>query len=77
MSRRAEITPWGHNAMKRRSEPKAWVVDYSAARAHAISWLGDRYLLAKPINARPDTPGTLGAALRSMPTDPADAERTT
>jgi hypothetical protein len=28
------------------------VVDYSAARAQAIRWLGDRYLLAKPINAR-------------------------
>ena len=29
------------------------VVDYSAARAKAIAWLGDRYLLAKPINRRP------------------------
>jgi hypothetical protein len=28
-----------------------WVVDYSAARAKAIKWLGDRYLLAKPVNA--------------------------
>ena len=40
--------------MKRiaRSEPgQTWVVDYSAARARAIKWLGDRYLLAKPINA--------------------------
>jgi hypothetical protein len=27
------------------------VVDYSAARERAIRWLGDRYLLAKPINA--------------------------
>ena len=27
------------------------IVDYSAARAQAIRWLGDRYLLAKPINA--------------------------
>lgn len=26
------------------------VVDYSAAVAKAIKWLGDRYLLAKPIN---------------------------
>jgi hypothetical protein len=25
-------------------------VDYGAARAKAIEWLGDRYLLAKPIN---------------------------
>jgi len=30
---------------------QSWVVDYSAARARAIKWLGDRYLLAKPINA--------------------------
>jgi hypothetical protein len=29
---------------------QSWVVDYSAARARAIKWLGDRYLLAKPIN---------------------------
>jgi hypothetical protein len=27
-----------------------WLVDYSAARARAIKWLGDRYLLARPIN---------------------------
>jgi hypothetical protein len=30
---------------------QSWVVDYSAARARAIKWLGDRYLLARPINA--------------------------
>jgi hypothetical protein len=30
---------------------QSWVVDYSAARARAIEWLGDRYLLAKPVNA--------------------------
>lgn len=35
---------------------QAWVVDYSAARTRAIRWLGDRYLLAKPINA-PDSAG--------------------
>jgi hypothetical protein len=29
---------------------RSWVVDYSAARAKAIEWLGDRYLLAKPVN---------------------------
>jgi len=29
---------------------RAWVVDYSAARMRAVEWLGDRYLLAKPIN---------------------------
>jgi hypothetical protein len=31
---------------------RSWVVDYSAARARAIEWLGDRYLLAIPINRR-------------------------
>ncbi len=37
--------------MKRSSEwPRVLEVDYSAARAQAIKWLGDRYLLAKPIN---------------------------
>jgi len=29
---------------------RSWVVDYSAARAKAIEWLGDRYLLATPVN---------------------------
>ena len=37
--------------MKRTQPAPSWVVDYSAARAHAIRWLGDRYLLARPINA--------------------------
>lgn len=41
---------------------RAWIVDYSEARARAIKWLGDRYLLAKPINAseaaRRSTPST-------------------
>ena len=31
---------------------RSWVVDYSAARARAIEWLGDRYLLARPVNRR-------------------------
>lgn len=31
---------------------RGWVVDYSAARAQAIRWLGDRYLLAKPVNGK-------------------------
>ena len=34
-----------------RERAQTWVVDYSAARARAIAWLGDRYLLAKPVNA--------------------------
>jgi hypothetical protein len=51
--------------MKRKREKLSaptWVVDYSVARAHAIRWLGERYLLARPINAshlkpRRPTPG--------------------
>lgn len=31
---------------------REWVVDYSQARAKAIEWLGDRYLLARPIPRR-------------------------
>jgi len=49
-----------------------WVVDYSEARAHAIRWLGDRYLLARPINgrswARPVTPG-ISSPLNLKPED--------
>lgn len=54
---------------------QAWIVDYSEARTRAIRWLGDRYLLARPINmsesARrkaaatelgPDSPALGGAA---------------
>jgi hypothetical protein len=38
-----------------RSTAPAWIVDYSAARARAIQWLGGRYLLAKPISASDST----------------------
>jgi hypothetical protein len=55
--------------MTRKELTSSWVVDYSAARARAIRWLGDRYLLARPINAasygsRAATPGaaTAGSA---------------
>ena len=34
-----------------RERVQSWIVDYSAARARAIEWLGDRYLLARPVNA--------------------------
>ena len=34
-----------------RERAQSWIVDYSAARARAIEWLGDRYLLARPVNA--------------------------
>jgi hypothetical protein len=29
------------------------IANYSSAIAKAVEWLGDRYLLAKPINAAP------------------------
>ena len=49
---------------------QAWVVDYSAARSKAIAWLGDRYLLARPINARERaTPGSGAAELRPTPAE--------
>jgi hypothetical protein len=56
---------------------RTWIVDYSAARARAIAWLGDRYLLARPINSsentwrnepgnlRPSPPAPLGSGERS------------
>ena len=34
------------------------VYDYSLAIAKAVEWLGDRYLLAKSINATPQSPYT-------------------
>jgi hypothetical protein len=39
-------------ATRRRPLPRARSDEYSAARAHAIKWLGDRYLLARPIKRR-------------------------
>jgi len=58
--------------MKRnQTEPTpAWVVDYSAARAQAIQWLGDRYLLAQTRD-RMDFPGTLLAVRQMCGTWPA------
>jgi hypothetical protein len=39
--------------MKRRNEPHAQPVhDYELALQNAVSWLGDRYLLASPVTAR-------------------------
>ena len=60
--------------MKRnQTEPtSAWVVDYSAARAEAIRWLGDRYLLAKPINRKRDASRTLPAAHERSPAPQGD-----
>ena len=60
------------------------VHDYSSAIAKAVEWLGDRYLLAKSINATPQSPYTGGhrAALSSgyyelyrSPTDSRDFPR--
>jgi hypothetical protein len=60
--------------MKRTTDPTpAWIVDYSVARAHAIRWLGDRYLLARPINRKQDTWHKVAAAFDSpVPTDATD-----
>lgn len=35
--------------------PRFPVEDYRRANHSAVSWLGDRYLLAAPINMRPDS----------------------
>lgn len=57
--------------MKRTTDLRpALEVDYSAARAQAIRWLGDRYLLAKPINGNHYTWRKVPpASLQSMPID--------
>jgi hypothetical protein len=54
------------------NEPNRWVkplttANYSSAIAKAVEWLGDRYLLAKPINAAPGraTPAGAGNSSRS------------
>ena len=45
-------TPAGLKRIAAGERARAWTVDYSVARAQAIRWLGDRYLLARPINAK-------------------------
>lgn len=35
--------------------PSLPVANYTSAIAKAVEWLGDRYLLAKPIKATPDS----------------------
>ena len=48
-----------------RDKWRTWLVDYSAARTRAIEWLGDRYLLARPINRRGGSgPHEAGGRLR-------------
>ena len=47
-------------------EPRSLPVEnYSSAIAKAVEWLGDRYLLAKPINSAP-VRHAQGAARKSM-----------
>ena len=38
---------------QRLESPSLPVANYSSAIAKAVEWLGDRYLLAKPINTGP------------------------
>ncbi len=40
-----------NKSIQKSQSPHAY--DYAAAIAKAVEWLGDRYLLAKPINATP------------------------
>jgi hypothetical protein len=40
----------GEPTQESRREASHWVVDYGVARERAIRWLGERYLLAHPIN---------------------------
>jgi hypothetical protein len=40
--------------------------DYRAAIAKAVEWLGDRYLLAKPVNSPANWPAVAGAYQRSI-----------
>ena len=49
---------------------RGWIIDYSAARAKAIEWLGDRYLLAKPVNRRSGASDVTGLQRRSQTADP-------
>lgn len=56
--------------MKRTNEQASkWVVDYSAQRAEAIKRLGDRYLLARPINAGHSGSLTNPVTLSSAPAE--------
>jgi hypothetical protein len=47
--REDHVVKWTSSNQRERT----WIVDYSDARERAIRWLGDRYLLARPINASP------------------------
>jgi hypothetical protein len=43
------------------------VSNYSSAIARAVEWLGDRYLLAKPINSNPPPPRQSSKSLQAGP----------
>ncbi len=48
------VQEYTHVATKRYNGIKSLpVANYNSAIARALDWLGDRYLLAKPINAQP------------------------
>ncbi len=47
-----------------------FVYDYSSAIAKAVEWLGDRYLLANPINATPQSPYTPAAEQTQLNANP-------
>ena len=51
--------------MRRPNEmhPQLPVHDYGTALQSAVSWLGDRYLLAAPVARRPDRYADAGSAL--------------
>jgi hypothetical protein len=51
----------------------SWTVDYSAARARAIEWLGARHLLAQPINVRAQAWRKVSRAPTSLRLAPAAA----
>lgn len=54
---------------------QTWIVDYSAARARAIKWLGDRYLLARPINVSESAWRNGSRSFDSAPLAAGSAER--
>jgi len=50
------------------SQKSRWPrTDYRAAIARAVEWLGDRYLLAKPVSARSDIANTRAVLVRREP----------
>jgi len=50
----------------RRELSPPWITDYDPARTQALKWLGDRYLLAKPINGNSRGESPLGMRSRQL-----------